>query len=1674
MSSVDDRVVNLKFDNKQFESASATSMSTMDKLKKSLDFSGSKKGVDDLSGALGRMRMGPLGTEIEGINGKLLAMGTIGVTALSNITNRAVDAGVQIVKSLTIDPVSAGFKDYELQINAIQTIMANTGLEGAKGLGVVEKVLANLNEYANLTIYDFSQMTENIGRFTAAGVAIAPATDAIKGMSNVAALTGANTLQLSSAMYQMSQALSTGVIRLMDWNSLANANMGTQNMQNVLKATATTLGDHGKLMEQAIKKSGNFRDSLQAGWLTTEVFTKAMGVMAGTVDTATGKYRAFTLAELKGKGYTDEQAKALRKLSQAAIDSAINIRTYSQMIEALREGVATAWGAIFKTLFGNIFQATTLWTNLYNVLYDAFTKPIYALNTFLQAFARLGGMKDVMAVITNAFAALNSVLAPIKAAWATIFPPTTVKEQARGLRAIVVAIRDFLKAITLGPQQMALLKSAFEGVFSILKIGGMILGGVFNFFKNLFGLFSSGGSGAATGLLSVAAGLGKMVTNFATFLQNSGVITKFFDNLLIKLTPVVDFLKKVGDAIRSAFAQAPAIFQNLGNAAASATGQLSPFQKVVQFLSQMWDKFTAALQSSLPFFQGIGDGIKNMFSGVGDGNFFSNIIDRITTGLSKINWVNIFKVGVGAGLVAMMASFVRVVWSMATMLSSLMQIPGAVLSSLDSLQGVLKSYQNNLKAKSLLSIGLALLALAVAIKILSTIEPAALGLATGAIIVMMVALTKMFNGISEAQGNLLKGAATMIAMAIAMDLLAIAIFALGKMDPAVAGQGMEAVVLMLLVFTGALRLMPTNAEIAKAGASILLIAFAMNVLATAILAFGLMKPEVIGQGMAAVTIMLLGIVGMLRLMPSDKQILKAAGAIILMAFALNLMIVPIMAMGLMNPEKLAQGMLSISLMLLVLVGAMNLMQGTIAGAFALLVVSAALIVLSGAIAIIAQIGFGSAILGILALAIAMATIAVVAMVFTSAVPVMLAFGIALMALGAGFALIGLGALAFATAMSIVIGLMTLGVPVLADAINNLIDIIPLLAKAFYVFLVDFSAAFAAAVPQVVAAIVIFLSAILKGIDDMTPKIMHTLGVLLDAFLGFLIKYIPKINDAGLQIIDGLLEGLSKNMPDIIKHGTDVIVAFIKGIGDSQLAILKAAGDTLIKFMEGLTTWINTNQSRMNTAGHDLVKAIIDGMISGVASLGSGAIDSIVGIAKNAIDAAKRALGINSPSKVFIAIGKGIGEGFTIGILGGRQQVIDAVRSMTTQIKDAATKAAEDVKRLQDNVKKLEAKPKTKANTAALAKAKADLKQAEAEKKRLDAAYKTIRYEKAAQIKELAALGSQYESVSKKLEDAQQKYEDAAKEMADYSKQVKDQFSALPALDATSSLDDYFNAIRQATADNIKFKATMEQLRKLGLDDNQYKNFMEQGVKIQPFLDSLLASGGSTIAELNSIDSSLVSSATSLGKSASEALYKAGVDAAKGLVDGLTAQMKSITDKMTAIGKAIADEIKKELGIKSPSKVFKEIGANTIVGLAQGMDANSNVIDLAARRAGKTAIDALKSSMTSLPDFMDGEIDIQPTIAPVLDLTAFRKDASGINDILATKALEASVSAQNAQTISSTAEALAAAREASMGDTAPTTLIQLSQTNNSPKALSSAEIYRQTKNQLSIVKGALSG
>lgn len=395
-TTIDSRVVEMRFDNKQFESNVQTSLSTLDKLKSSLNMNGATKGFEQIDNAAKKVNMSGLGNAVESVRLKFSALEVMAVTALSNITTQALNTASRIAKEFTIDPIMQGFSEYETQIGAVQTILANTSHQGTN-LQQVNRALDELNTYADKTIYNFTEMTRNIGTFTAAGVDLQTSVDSIKGIANLAAVSGSTSQQASTAMYQLSQALAAGKVSLMDWNSVVNAGMGGKVFQDSLIRTSELLGTGA---QAAIDTYGSFRESLTKGeWLTTEVLTETLKQFAG----------AYSEADLIQQGFTAEQARSIMEMAKTAEDAATKVKTFTQLFDTLKESAQSGWTQTWEILIGDFEEAKEVLTEVSNVVGDVISKSAEARNEILSGGLSSGWKQLLGAGIADEAGYIDSI-----------------------------------------------------------------------------------------------------------------------------------------------------------------------------------------------------------------------------------------------------------------------------------------------------------------------------------------------------------------------------------------------------------------------------------------------------------------------------------------------------------------------------------------------------------------------------------------------------------------------------------------------------------------------------------------------------------------------------------------------------------------------------------------------------------------------------------------------------------------------------------------------------------------------------------------------------------------------------------------------------------------------------------------------------------------------------------------------------------------------------------------------------------------------------------------------------------------------------------------------------------------------------------------------------------------
>lgn len=714
-TTVDNRVVEMQFDNKQFESGVHTTLDSLKKLREGLKLGNAVKGFDELDHASKKVSFNSLINSADIVTKRLSTLGIIGMTALQNITNSAITTGKRIMSALTIDPVKSGFQEYETQINAVQTILANTESKGST-LKDVNAALDELNHYADMTIYNFTEMTRNIGTFTAAGVDLDTSVAAIKGIANLAAVSGSTSQQASVAMYQLSQALASGTVKLMDWNSVVNAGMGGQVFQDALKETARV---HGIAIDAMIDKEGSFRETLKDGWLTSEVLTETLSKFTGDL----------TESQLKSMGYTDEQIAGIVKMGQTASDAATKVKTFSQLFDTLKEAAQSGWTESWETIIGDFDQAKTTLTKVSDTLgaiiqassdarnnllkgalggrtvtaeqfdqllkesgigYKALTQmlknaarehgididqmildngnfrdslkeqwltadileesmkklgtttsdyTVAAGDTLsaiaqkcgitVEELAKLNDISDVNVInvgqvlkisdaletsidltdkqqssfknlidtlngptgrdkliesISNAWSGLTTILNSVHDAYRDVFPAITVEQ----LSAAIDKVHDFSERLLVSNETASKVKRTFKGLFSILRVGTNVIGGLG---KAGFTLLQKVLAGFNLDILDVAANIGDMLAEFESWVTQNSLVSKGLDFLSGKIVGGIKRIKNWADEMQIA-AKAQEYFAKIQNGILYLFNNLdSIIPKAKEKLQGLWNDF---------------------------------------------------------------------------------------------------------------------------------------------------------------------------------------------------------------------------------------------------------------------------------------------------------------------------------------------------------------------------------------------------------------------------------------------------------------------------------------------------------------------------------------------------------------------------------------------------------------------------------------------------------------------------------------------------------------------------------------------------------------------------------------------------------------------------------------------------------------------------------------------------------------------------------------------------------------------------------------------------------------------------------------------------------------------------------------------------------------------------
>lgn len=970
---VDERVVEMRFDNRQFESNVQTSLGTIDKLNKSLNLTGAAKGLENVNTAAKSINLSGLSGAAETVQAKFSALEVMAVTALANITNTAVNAGKRIASALTIDPIKTGFQEYETQINAVQTILANTSHAGTT-IDDVNKALDELNLYADKTIYNFTEMTRNIGTFTAAGLGLEESTTAIKGIANLAAVSGSTSAQASTAMYQLSQALANGVVNLQDWNSVVNAGMGGKVFQDALIRTAAAMKGVSEETFRAQNITGSFRESIGSkdgtAWLTSDILSKTLQQFAGDLSDA----------ELAAMGFSETQITEIQKMAQTANDAATKVKTFTQLWDTLKESAQSGWAQSWEIIVGDFEEAKTLLTEVSDTLGGLIGASADARNEMLQGWKDLGGRAALIDAVRNAFEGVMSIITPVKEAFREIFPPMTAEQ----LYGITVAIKNLTEKFKLSEDQSKNLKRTFKGLFAILDIVKQGLTAIWNVISPLLG----GMGGLVDIVLENTASWGDWVVNldetikktdiFNVVLQKivdviKDVVAKVKEFLIPVINNVKEFVSAVSEGISDFVDSAQEKFKAPGfELIHSLLGRINTrMEDVGENTSKMKSGVIAAAEfmgnalansKILPVLLAIWEGVKTIASGIAEavGGAMESLVEKIgnadfNTILDVIN--SLFTGGIAVAI----ATFLH---SVSKPLQGLQDILDGVTGILDGVRGCFEAYQTKLKAGALLKIAFAIAILAASIVALSFIDSAKLGISIAAITGLFGDLVGSMAILDKTTGsikNTAKVCGAMITMSIAVAILAGAMKKLSELDWEGVGKGLTGVAGLCTILIAASKVMSMGSgKIAKGAGSLVIFALAIKILASVCKDLATLGWEELGKGLLGVAGLMAIVDGFLNTTKNTKMTIKTAVGIVILSSAIKILASACKDFAAMGWEEIGKGLLGVAAVLGSLTAFINLnknAKGMISTGIGLVLIGAAMKIFASAVSDFSSLGW---------------------------------------------------------------------------------------------------------------------------------------------------------------------------------------------------------------------------------------------------------------------------------------------------------------------------------------------------------------------------------------------------------------------------------------------------------------------------------------------------------------------------------------------------------------------------------------------------------------------------------------------------------------------------------------------------------------------------------------------
>ena len=1270
---VDSRVVEMRFDNANFEKNTKQTISTIDRLMEKLQFKGAEKGFEKLDAAAKDVDFATMQTSLDRLESKFSSLNIVATTALVNITNKFVDAGEKLVKSLSIDQAASGWDKYTEKTSNVQTIMNATG----KSIDQVNGYLNKLMWYSDETSYSFSEMTSALSQMTAAGGNIDKMIPMIMGIANATADAGKTGFAFQSTIRNLTQSYSAGHLQLQDWKSLNLMGTATKALKQELIDTAVELG----VIKEGEVTIASFESSLQKKWANTEVMEKTFAKYASMMEAA------YELTQ-KNPGMTSSEALEQLKgqygeLAERAALAAQQATSFAQAIDSTKDAASSKWMGVFETIFGNKEEATDTWTELANRLYDIFVPPIEALNERLKDGLNsgwnklleneLGDQADVYAYTMEQVALASGAITEKQISDAGSFGEAIKQggisadllkkglDEAQASAEKMLTLSDAeLKARGLEREEIEKQASAFEELNQKVQNGTLDLEGYSKQIRELSGrehLMQS-----LWNLMDAVSALVKPIHEAFQdiFPPKTGEEIKSFaqwlDSITKKLIISDDTAKKIkttAEGVFSVLRVGKDILEGIISGVARVLNLAKPLADILLDAASAAGEFSSEITKGLHPLDTIGTWVTNFVDAVAPVLYsFGSVADKIFAQLAQgakeaFNEFDPEKLnqfilgGMGASMLVSIKGFFESIKSIG---SSAKDVVGGIKDCIESLGEAIDAWKSAKKADTLMTIAKAVALMAGSLAVLSMVKADRLGAAIGVLTVtfgellgVMAVMTQLTKNVQSLKLSVLAGG--MVAVSAAVLVLSGALKAISTIDSdkllgSVAALGG----VMLELAAVAAVLSKDGGRFTKGTAGMMAFAVSIRILASSVKALSGLNSSALTRGLVGVGALCAGLVVAAKTMNGVKFGIGKGTGFVLMAASMEILQDAVAKFGEMDNEAVVRGLTSIGGALVIFVAAMNLLKGGIGSAISLTMMAAAVNLLVPAFQGLGNLSWEAIGKGLLTIVGAFVVLGGAAVILSPVTPVIVALSLSLSALA-----LSLGAL--------------LALSSAANFVQNLASSLSLLnGLNFQVFLNGIKA--------LAWTLVEFIAGVFQGLAEVASSLVTSIAKIIKAICDAIILAAPSIGQAlyvlGTTVIDTVVSLTEYIWEKIEPALNDLWTKFTTWAGSHNPLDPKNWGgqdkgvsaQTFVLPFADILDELKNGDSMMAgiyQAFAGIGKNASEGMKEGQLDGKKEAADASEEVANAVIETSKTAFDSHSPSRVMAELGRYVTVGLAEGI-----------------------------------------------------------------------------------------------------------------------------------------------------------------------------------------------------------------------------------------------------------------------------------------------------------------------------------------------------------------------------------------------------------------------------------------